>query len=112
MAVTELDKQMKALKKDLDRLQADFGRLTNDGGKAARQASSTAHEASASALAKLEEEATRLVDGLKGAGQSVVEGGEDVVAGVHEKMQERPLIVAAAALGVGLVVGMVIARKR
>jgi ElaB/YqjD/DUF883 family membrane-anchored ribosome-binding protein len=112
MAVTQLEKQVKALKRDLDRLQADFGKLTNDTGRAARQASDTAHEASATALAKLEEEATRLLDALKGAGHSVVEGGEDVVTGVHDQIQERPLIAAAAAMGLGLVVGMVIARRR
>ena len=112
MAVTELEKQVKALRKDLERLQSDFGRLTNDTGKAARQASDTAHEAGATALAKLEEEAMRLLDALKGAGQSVVEGGEDVVAGVHDQIQERPLVAAAAAMGVGLVLGMIIARRR
>ena len=112
MAVPELEKEYKALKRDLERLQSDFSKLTNDTGKAAKQAGDTAQEAGATAYAKLEEEASRLMDALKGAGQSVLEGGDDVVTGVRDQIHERPLFAAAAAMGVGLVLGMVIARKR
>jgi ElaB/YqjD/DUF883 family membrane-anchored ribosome-binding protein len=111
MAKSQLDREIRTLERELAQLRADVGHLAKDTGKAARQVGDTAQEAGAVALAKLQEEAARLLDSLKGAGQSAVEGGEGVVATVHERIDEHPLVAAAAALGIGFAVGMLLARR-
>jgi ElaB/YqjD/DUF883 family membrane-anchored ribosome-binding protein len=40
-----------------------------------------------------------------------VKAGEGVVVGVQDQIQEKPLASAAAALGVGFVLGMLISRR-
>ncbi len=111
MADSDVQKELTALKKEMAKLQADLRTLTEDSGKAAKQATDTAKEATAAALEKLEAEAQKLMDNLQRASASAVKTGEDTIAGVQENIQERPLVSAAAALGIGFVLGMLITRR-
>jgi ElaB/YqjD/DUF883 family membrane-anchored ribosome-binding protein len=112
MNQTDLEKEVAALKKELAKVQADFGKLAEDGGRAAKQATEAAHEAVAAATKKLEEEAQKVYAGLQGAGRSAVKTGENAVTGVQEQIQDKPLASAAAALGLGFVLGMLVSRRR
>lgn len=112
MNQTDLEKEIAALKKELAKVQADFGKLAEDGGNAAKQASDAAHEAVAVATKKLEEEAKKMYAGLQDAGRSALKTGEGAVAGVQDQIQDKPLVSAAAALGVGFVLGMLVTRRR
>ena len=112
MNQTDLEKEIAALKKELAKVQADFGKLAEDGGNAAKQATDAAQEAVAVATKRLEAEAHKLFEGLQDAGRSAVKTGEGAVAGVHDQIQEKPLVSAAAALGVGFVLGMLVTRRR
>lgn len=111
MSQTDLEKEIAALKKELAKVQADFGKLAEDGGKAAKQATDAANEAVAAATKKLEAEAHKLYEGLQGAGRSALKTGEGAVTGVQEQIQDKPLVSAAAALGIGFVLGMLISRR-
>jgi ElaB/YqjD/DUF883 family membrane-anchored ribosome-binding protein len=71
----------------------------------------TAQEAIAAATKRFETEAQKLAEGLQDAGRSAVKAGEGVVVGVQDQIQEKPLASAAAALGVGFVLGMLINRR-
>ncbi len=112
MSQTELEKEIAALKKELAKVQADFGKLSEDGGNAAKQAADAANEAVAVATKKLEAEAQKLYEGLKDAGSSALKTGEGAVVGVQDQIQDKPLVSAAAALGVGFVLGMLISRRK
>jgi ElaB/YqjD/DUF883 family membrane-anchored ribosome-binding protein len=112
MNQSDLEKEVAALKKELAKVQADFGKLAEDGGRAAKQATEAANEAVAAATKKLEAEAQKLYEGLQGAGRSALKTGEDAVAGVQEQIQDKPLLSAVAALGVGFVLGMFLSRRR
>lgn len=104
MAQSDLQKEFDAMKKDLGKLQKDFGKLAEDTGKATQEARAT-----------LEEEAQKLWDRLQNAGETVaenvVETGEGMVDSVQRTIEDRPLIAAATALGVGVVVGFLLSRK-
>jgi len=111
MAANDLEKEIQELRKELGTLQQDVVRLADESGKATKRASDSAQEAAATALAKLEAEAQKLMDKLHDAGERAVRGGETVVAGVEESIQERPLVGTAAALGIGFVLGMLLNRR-
>lgn len=112
MNQTDLEKEIAALKKELAKVQADFGKLSEDGGRAAKQAADAANEAVAVATKKLEAEAQKLYAGLQDAGRSALKTGEGAVAGVQDQIQDKPLVSAATAMGVGFVLGMLISRRR
>ena len=111
MAANQLEREIKTLKQDLIRLQSDFGRLAKNTGSAARAATDTAQEAGSGAVARVGEEASKVFDALKGAGQSAVGGGEHIVTGVHDRIQERPYVAIAAAAGLGFLAAMLLARR-
>jgi ElaB/YqjD/DUF883 family membrane-anchored ribosome-binding protein len=111
-AMAQLEREIATLKKDLHRLQADFGKLASHTGSAVQTATESVQEVGSTAVSKLGEGASKVVETLKGAGQSAVGGGETVVSGVQDQIQEHPFVVTAAAIGLGLAIGMLIASRR
>jgi len=112
MANRDLDKALASLRGDLQRVQKDLSRLARDGGKAAKQAGSTAHEAGDAALRTLETGAHSVFDTVKDVGASAMAGGEDVVSSVEDHINAHPLAMVAAAVGVGVAIGLLINWRR
>lgn len=104
MADTDLTKEINTLKRDLDQLQKDFGKLAEDTGNATKQAASAA-------TAKLEEEGQALLEKIRAAAHTASETSSKAVSGVQERIEEKPLVAASTALGIGFVLGMLISRK-
>ncbi len=111
MNQSDLEKEVAALKKELSKVQSDFSQLAEDSKGAAKHVTEAAKDAAAQATAKLEAEANKLMESLQGAKESALKTGEVAVAGVQDQIQERPLVSAAAALGLGFVLGMLISRR-
>ncbi len=104
MADIDLNTEINALKRDLDRLQTDFGKLASDTGRATK-------EATATAIAKLEEEGQVLMERLRVAGQQATEKGGEAAHAVQERIEERPMMAASTALGLGFILGILLSRK-
>lgn len=104
MADIDLNTEINALKRDLDRLQTDFGKLAQDTGRATK-------EATAAAIAKLEDEGKVLMERLRSAGQQATEKGGEAVHAVQERIEERPMMAASTALGLGFILGILLSRK-
>ena len=104
MADIDLNNEINTLKRDLDRLQTDFGKLAQDTGRASK-------EATATAIAKLEEEGKVLMERLRAAGEKATERGSEAVHTVQERIEERPMMAASTAMGLGFILGILLSRK-
>lgn len=112
MADRDLEKALTSMRRDLQRVKQDLDGLAKDSLKATKQAGATGHEATDAALRTLESEAHSLLEAVKGIGASAVEGGQGVVSDVEEHIETNPLAMVAAALGVGVAIGLLVRRWR
>jgi ElaB/YqjD/DUF883 family membrane-anchored ribosome-binding protein len=104
MAERDLQKEFDGLKGELSKLQEDLARVAEQGGTVAKDAASVARD-------RLEEETQRLIERIQDAAEAAASRGKDVVADVERRVEEKPVPSALTALGVGLVVGILLARK-
>jgi ElaB/YqjD/DUF883 family membrane-anchored ribosome-binding protein len=109
MNQTQMHKE--TIKDDVNKVKEEAGKLADDAGKAAKEAGDAATEAFTAGKKMLELEAQRLSEGLKNAASSAVKTGETAMVGVQDQIQEKPIVSAAAALGIGFVLGLLISRR-
>lgn len=100
--------EVDALRSDLKSVREDIGRLRAAGGEAAEEAVQAARR-------RLEDEAGRLMDRLRGRrGETGGEGeaaARNVFADVQEEFRERPTTTLLASFGVGVLVGWMLRRR-
>ena len=111
MNTADLEKEVAALKRELAKVQGDFNKLAEDSKGASKQLSEAAQEAAAVASAKLEAEANKLMEKFQDVRQTAMKSGEQAMHGVQEQIQERPIVSAATALGIGFALGLLIGRR-
>ena len=116
MAEADLRRELETLRKDLATLRGDVTTLSETAGKETiQEIMDAAKEATANARAKLMEEADHVVRNVK-AGASDVAGqvrqtGAQMIEGVEQKVEEKPMTAVLTALGVGFVVGWMMTRR-
>ncbi len=119
MAEADLRRELETLRKDLATLRGDVTTLSETAGKTTKETiqeiMDAAKEATANARAKLMEEADHVVRNVK-AGATDVAGqvrqtGAQMIEGVEQKVEEKPMTAVLTALGVGFVVGWMMTRR-
>ena len=102
-----------ALKSDADRVQSDGRRVADDLGRAADHARDLFPEFARQARELFDEGVERLRGQLRDSGKEAKDAAGDQFESarlyVVDRVQERPLTVTLAALGVGVLVGLLFA---
>lgn len=112
MTTREVRRDIAGLKKDLDRLQADLKQITRRGGSAAKHVSADAIEnVREAASGVLEEGGERMRSVMHDATDVVKDKGQDVVHGMKDQIEERPVTSALVTMGLGFALGILLARK-
>lgn len=107
MAERDLSQEFDALKHDLAQVRKDLKNLADAGSDAAGKA---AGEAGA-ARDRLESEVRQLVDRLRAASSSAMDGEQEMMDDMRRRVGDKPMTSLLTALGIGLAVGWLASRR-
>lgn len=99
------------LRKDLDSIKDDIVSLQSDLGTALRDLVAAGKGEAGAIKDKLEAEIRSRLDDLVQKADDLAGYGKDAMHGLEERIEEKPLQSVGIAVGVGLVIGVLLARR-
>jgi ElaB/YqjD/DUF883 family membrane-anchored ribosome-binding protein len=104
MSTRDYQKQADQAKRDAERAKEDVKRAAERGGEAAR---GMAHDAKQS----LEEGASKVASTLHDASDAIETRGREMAHTVKEQIESKPMTSTLTALGIGVFLGWILARR-
>ena len=99
------------LQQELDSLKTNYSQLKKDWDEMTAKGGNMAGDVLAAAKKKLDEEAEKLMENLQNAADRVQDQGKKMLDQVERHVEEKPVASLMTTLGVGFIIGWLVAKK-